>query len=160
MQAVANALCCIMHITDSNIASAETTIITSVCSQGKPKLIFLGYINGLHYVSTVQKKCGKNKNRLRNLKSKLTMNKEKNQKKLANDSVYQNRKASQETKEEKQTRQKRLREYVKKKRSQESKQEKQKRQQKLREFAVRKRSKETKQEKQRRLQRTREYKKR
>lgn len=159
MQAVANALCCIMHITDSNIASAEATVITPVCSQGKPKLVFLGYINGLHYVSTVQKKCGKNKNRLRNLKSKLTMNNEKKQKKLTYYLAYEKRKAAQETKEEKQTRQKKLREYAKKKRSQESKQ-KQKRRQKLRENVIRKRSKETKQEKQRRLQRAREYKKR
>lgn len=159
MQAVANALCCIIHITDSNIASAEATVITPVCSQGKPKLVFLGYINGLHYVSTVQKKCGKNKNRLRNLKSKLTMNNEKKQKKLTYYLVYEKRKAAQETKEEKQTRQKKLREYAKKKRSQESKQ-KQKRRQKLRENVIRKRSKETKQEKQRRLQRAREYKKR
>lgn len=77
MQAVANALCCIMHITDSNVASTEVIVITPVCSQRKPKPIFLRYINGLHYVSTVQKKCGKNKNRLRNLKSTLTKTKSK-----------------------------------------------------------------------------------
>ena len=114
MQAVANALCCVMHITDCNIAATEATVKTPVCSQGKPKVIFLGYINGLHYVSTVQK-CGKNKNSLTNLKSKLTMNKEKTQKKLVYYSVYQNRKAAQQTKEEKQMRQKRLRECAKKK---------------------------------------------
>ena len=127
MQAVANALCCVIHITDCNIASAEATVITPVCSQGKPKVIFLGYINGLHYVSTVEK-CRKNKNSLRNLKSKLTMDKEKKQKKLVYYSVYQNRKAAQETKEEKQTRLKRLRECAKKKRSEETKHEKQSRQ--------------------------------
>ena len=155
MQAVANALCCVMHITDCNIASAEATVITPVCSQGKPKVIFLGYINGLHYVSTVEK-CRNNKNSLRNLKSKLTMDKEKKQKKLVYYSVYQNRKAAQETKEEKQTRQKRLRECAKKKRSEETKQEKQSRQKKLRQHAKKKRSQECKQEKQKRQQKLQE----
>lgn len=69
MQAVANALCCVMHITNSNVTSAEATVITPVCS----KVIFLGYIDDLHYVSAVQKKCGWRKNSLRKRKNKRSM---------------------------------------------------------------------------------------
>ena len=92
IQAVANALCCVIHITNSNITSAEATIISPVHPQGKQKLVFLAYINDLHYVSTVQNKSGLNKSSLTHLKTKLTMNKEKKQNKLAYYSVYQNRK--------------------------------------------------------------------
>ena len=66
--------------------------ISPVHPQGKQKLVFLGYINDLHYVSTVQNKSGLNKSSLTHLKTKLTMNKEKKQNKLAYYSVYQNRK--------------------------------------------------------------------
>jgi len=58
-------------------------IILMICSDQTHGVIII------HYVSMVQKKCGKNKNSLRNLKSKLTMGEEKKRKKLAYYSVYQ-----------------------------------------------------------------------
>ncbi|CAH3140302.1 unnamed protein product [Porites lobata] len=56
MQAVANAYNCVIHITQSNINSPESTILTPVADQDGRKTIFIGYINELHYVSTLTDK--------------------------------------------------------------------------------------------------------
>ncbi len=52
MQAVANALSCTIHITDSS-TNANPTIINPVSLDQRQKVVFLGYINNLHYVSTL-----------------------------------------------------------------------------------------------------------
>ena len=52
MQAVANALFCTIHITDSS-ANANATIIIPVKLPQMQRIVFLGYINGQHYVSTL-----------------------------------------------------------------------------------------------------------
>ena len=54
IQAVANALSCTIHITDSDLNATNATIITPLNSHQKQIIVFLGYINGLHYVSTLQ----------------------------------------------------------------------------------------------------------
>ncbi|CAH3134206.1 unnamed protein product [Porites lobata] len=63
MQAVANAYNCVIHITQSNINSPESTILTPVADQDGRKTIFIGYINELHYVSTLTDKNKTNENR-------------------------------------------------------------------------------------------------
>ena len=52
MQAVANALSCTIHITDSS-SNGNATIITPVKLPQVQKTVFLGYINNKHYVSTL-----------------------------------------------------------------------------------------------------------
>ena len=65
IQAVANAHNCVIHITESDINKPDGTIITPVVHEGQTNTIFIGYINELHYVSTVPDKRNQNKNRLR-----------------------------------------------------------------------------------------------
>ena len=71
IQAVSNAFNCIIHITESDINKPDGTVITPVLCQEQPKTIFIGYINELHYVSSVPEKTGKNKSKLTYLKRKL-----------------------------------------------------------------------------------------
>ena len=47
IQAVANALNCVIHITESNVNSSEATIISPVGQQRPEKTLFIGYINEL-----------------------------------------------------------------------------------------------------------------
>ena len=54
IQAVANVLSCTIHITDSDLNAINPTIITPLNSHQKQRIVFLGYINDLHYVSTLQ----------------------------------------------------------------------------------------------------------
>lgn len=54
IQAVANALSCTIQINDSDLNAINPTIITPLNSHQKQRIIFLGYINDLHYVSTLQ----------------------------------------------------------------------------------------------------------
>ena len=61
IQAVSNAFNCIIHITESHISKPDGTFITPVLCQEQPKTKFIGYINELHYVSSVLDKTGKNK---------------------------------------------------------------------------------------------------
>ena len=63
LQPVANVLNCVIHVTESDLNKPEGTIITPVFQEGHVNRIFLGYINGLHYVSTVP-----DKNSLKELK--------------------------------------------------------------------------------------------
>lgn len=71
IQAVANAHNCIIHITESDVNKQHGTRITPIFSEGRPNVIFIGYINELHYVSTIPLKNSQNKNRLTYLKRKL-----------------------------------------------------------------------------------------
>ena len=52
MQAVANALFCTIHITDSS-SNPNATILTPVKLPQRQRLVFSGYINNKHYVSTL-----------------------------------------------------------------------------------------------------------
>lgn len=71
IQAVANAHNCVIHITESDINKPQGTIITPVFHDQHPRVIFIGYINDLHYVSTMPYKTSINKSRLAYLKRKL-----------------------------------------------------------------------------------------
>ena len=54
IQAVANALCCNIHITDSSHDS-NATIVSPISLYQRQKIVFLGRIPGIHYVSTLPK---------------------------------------------------------------------------------------------------------
>ena len=60
IQAVANAFNCVIYITESNINSPEATIVTPVIRQEGQKTIFIGYIDGLYYVSAVTDRNSQN----------------------------------------------------------------------------------------------------
>ena len=71
IQAASNAFMCIIHITESDINKPDGTVITPALCQRQPKTTFIGYINELHYVSSVPDKTGKNKSKLTYLERKL-----------------------------------------------------------------------------------------
>ena len=66
IQAVANALNCVIHITESNPNLQQPTIITPIIHQGIQQTVFIGYINGLHYVSTLTDRNSQNISTLKN----------------------------------------------------------------------------------------------
>ena len=71
IQAVANAYNCVVHITESDINKPHGTIITPILQEGRSNTIFIGYINELHYVSTIPLQNSQNRNKLTYLKRKL-----------------------------------------------------------------------------------------
>ena len=71
IQAVANAHNCVVHITESDINKPHGTIITPILHEGRSNTIFIGYINELHYVSTIPLQSSQNRNKLTYLKRKL-----------------------------------------------------------------------------------------
>ena len=75
IQAVANANNCGIHITESDINKPEGTTITPVSHDQSPRVIFIGYINELHYVSTMPHKNNLNKSRLASYHSLMTKRK-------------------------------------------------------------------------------------
>ena len=83
IQAVANAYNCVIHITESDSNKPDGTVITPVVHEGQTNTIFIGYINELHYVSTVPDKNNQNKNRIRYLKTKLKETNDEKQSRLA-----------------------------------------------------------------------------
>ena len=99
IQALSNAHNCVIHITESDVNKPEGTIITPVVNEGKLR-IFIGYINGLHYVSTIPNKINSTKNRLKYLKSKLIESNNQNQERLSK----KRKTRSMETKEKRETR--------------------------------------------------------
>ena len=70
IQAVANQLHCVIHIIESRLSCPEGSTITPSGDQEITKVLFVGYIEDLHYVSTVPH--GRNTNALRYLKFKLS----------------------------------------------------------------------------------------
>jgi len=62
IQAVANSHNCVIHITESDFNKPDATIIypaSTTYHEKKQTVIFIGYINGFHYVSTVPlSNCG------------------------------------------------------------------------------------------------------
>jgi len=83
IQAVANAHNCVIYITESDVNKPHGTIITPVDCEGGANTIFIGYINELHYVSTVPLTDSPNKNRLTYLKRKLLESDDQKEKRLA-----------------------------------------------------------------------------
>ena len=70
IQAVANQLHCDIHIIESRLSCPEGSTITPSGDREITKVLFVGYIEDLHYVSTVPH--GRNTNALRYLKFKLS----------------------------------------------------------------------------------------
>lgn len=70
IQAVANELHCVIHIIESRLSCPEGSTITPSGDQEITKVLFVGYIEDLHYVSTVPH-C-RNTNALKYLKLKLS----------------------------------------------------------------------------------------
>lgn len=71
IQAVANAYNSVIHIIESHIDKPNGTTIVPHDHENPQKILFIGYINGLHYVSTVKIASSPNKNKLKYLKQKL-----------------------------------------------------------------------------------------
>ena len=82
IQAVTTAFNCVIHITESNANSLQATIITPVLQQEIQLTIFIGYINDLHYVSTVTHSNSQLRNRLKYLKRKYNVSEYDKEKKL------------------------------------------------------------------------------
>ena len=70
IQAVANQPHCVIHIIESRLSCPEGSTITPSGDRKITKVLFVGYIKDLHYVSTVPH--GRNTNALRYLKFKLS----------------------------------------------------------------------------------------
>lgn len=83
IQAVANAHNCIVYITESDVNKPDGTLITPILHEGRPNTIFIGYINELHYVSTIPLQNSQNKNRLTYLKGKLLQSDNQKEERLA-----------------------------------------------------------------------------
>ena len=80
IQAVANQLNCVIHIIESRISNPEGTTITPPSSPANTRVLFVGYIENLHYVSTMPHPT--NKNVLKYLKVKFSQSHEQHEKKL------------------------------------------------------------------------------
>ena len=94
IQAVANQLNCVIHITESRLSCTEGSTITPPSADKKPRLLFVGYIEELHYVSTVPHTT--NKNALKYLKFKLSKSDQEHQKKIVKQQNNRKRKREQE----------------------------------------------------------------
>ena len=81
-QAVANQLNCVIHIIGSRLSCTEGSTINPSGTDKKPTLLFIGYIEELHYVYTVPHTT--NKNALKYLKFKLSKSDEQHQKRIIN----------------------------------------------------------------------------
>ena len=152
IQAVANAHNCVIHITESDINKPEGTIITPIFLEERPMVIFIGYINELHYVSTVAYKNSLNKSRLVYLKRKLSESDDEKGRRLAK----RRNSTSTETDEERQKRLARLKENELKRRAEETDAERQKRLARQKENVVKRRAEETDNERKKRLAKLRE----
>ena len=83
IQAVANAHNCIVHITESDVDKPHGTIITPILHEGRSNTIFIGYINELHYVSTIPHQNSQNRNKFTYLKRKLLQSDNQKEERLA-----------------------------------------------------------------------------
>ena len=102
IQATANAFNCVIHITESNANSLQATIITPVLQQEIQQTIFIGYINDLHYVSTVTHSNSQLRNRLKYLKRKYSVSEYDKEKKLEKRRANYKKQLSEESAEKKQ----------------------------------------------------------
>lgn len=113
---MANVYNCVVHITESNINKPHGTIITPILHEGRSNTIFIGYINELHYVSTIPLQNSQNRNKLTYLKRKLLESDHQKEERLAK------RRSSRhaETDEERKIRLLKIRQNVAKKRATEA----------------------------------------
>ena len=125
IQAVANAFNCVIHITESNANSLQATIITPVLQQEIQQTIFIGYINDLHYVSTVTHSNSQLRNRLKYLKRKYSVSEYDKEKKLEKRRANYKKQLSEESAEKKQERLAKRRANYKKQASQQPVKERQ-----------------------------------
>ena len=79
-QAVANELNCVIHIIGSRLSCVNGSTIRTAQNRGKPRVLFVGYIEDLHYVSTVPHTL--NVNVLKYLKTKFSETDDNHQKRL------------------------------------------------------------------------------
>ena len=91
---MANAHNCIIHIVESHVDEPDGTTIRPVIHTRQTKTIFMGYINKLHYVSTVPISASPDKNRLKYLKRKLRETDDQKQTKLAKRRITTRNKAT------------------------------------------------------------------
>ena len=126
IQAVDNAFNCVIHITGSNANLLQATIITPALQQEIQQTIFIGYINDLHYVSTVTHSNSQIINRLKYLKRKYSVSEYDKERILGKRRASDKKQLSEETAEKKQRSQKGER-IRKKKLSEESADKKQER---------------------------------
>ena len=127
IQAVANAFNCVIHITESNANSLQATIITPVLQQEIQQTIFIGYINDLHYVSTVTHSNSQLRNRLKYLKRKYSVSEYDKEKKLEKRRANYKKQLSEESAEKKQERLAKMRASYNKRCSEETAEKKQER---------------------------------
>ena len=80
IQAIANELNCVIHIIESRLSCVNGSTIRTTQNRGKPRVLFVGYIEDLHYVSTVPHTL--NINVLKYLKTKFSETDDKHQKRL------------------------------------------------------------------------------
>lgn len=80
IQAVANELNCVIHIIESRLSCVNGSTVRTTQNRGKPRVLFVGYIEDLHYVSTVPHTV--NVNVLKYLKTKFSETDDKHQKRL------------------------------------------------------------------------------
>ena len=157
IQAVANSFNSVIHITESDLNKPQGTVITPVEGVDHEKhrtVIFIGYINELHYVSTVPCKNSSKRNRLTYLKRKFSQSKDDNietddRKKQRLAKQRENR--AQETHEERQKRLSMQRDKYAKQSAQETDEERQNRLAKRRESDAKQRAQKTQEESQNRL---------
>ena len=127
IQAVANAFNCVIHITESNANSLQATIINPVLQQEIQQTIFIGYINDLHYVSTVTHSNSQVRNRLKYLKRKYSVSEYEKEKKLEKRRANYKKQLSEESAEKKQERLAKMRASYNKRCSEETAEKKQER---------------------------------
>ena len=95
IQAVSNQLNCVIHIIESRFSCPNGSTITPPLGPTKPRVLFVGYLEDVHYVSTIPHTL--NKNALKYLKVKLSESDDQHQKKLQGmREYYRKRKAEQE----------------------------------------------------------------
>lgn len=80
IQAVANELNCVIHIIESRLSCVNGSTVTTTQNRGKPRVLFVGYIEDLHYVSTVPHTL--NVNVLKYLKTKFSETDDEHKKRL------------------------------------------------------------------------------
>ena len=101
IQAVSNQLNCIIHIIESRVSCPNGSTITPPPGPTKPMILFVGYLEDMHYISTIPQTA--NKNALKYLKAKLSESDKQHQNKLLRkrENYHHKRKLEQELRETK-----------------------------------------------------------
>ena len=155
IQAVSNVLDCTIYITDSNPNSTNATVINPVHCCQNSRIVFLGYVNNLHYVSTCSLKNSADANNLNLLKRKSQMPKPKREEVLAKKRQRDKQTKACETEQERKLRLARIREHNKQCRAIETDDERKLRLAKMAKHAKSRRAEETDEERKLRLEKRR-----